>query len=92
MKITRTRKKDTGELYRLEGEGVVLEKKLPGDGVAISWAAGVLCFRAGDNREGTEVPMGDYTLTIIGVSVNEPLYRLRKHDPKDGTIVSWEGA
>jgi hypothetical protein len=83
--------KNQGDLYRLEGQGKKLEKILPGDGVAISWAAGVLIKREGDPRPGEIMPDGDYTLSIVGVQVVEPIFILSKPGAHE-SVVSWVAA
>lgn len=92
MKITRTRQTMNMDEYALRGEGVDLRHKAAGDGMAVSWAAGVLCFREGDNRPGTEVPVGDYDLVLIGPVQEEPRFKMRKHGDKDAVVCSWEAA
>ena len=83
--------------YRIDGpEGFSTTRKQPSDEIALSWAIGVLSFRAGDDRPGEATPFGDFTLTFIGGATEEALYRMRKIGTAMGTSrsasISWEAA
>lgn len=88
--------KRSGSTYRITGpDDFMVEAKHPADGVALSWAIGVLCFREGDDRPGKATPMGDYTLSFVGGAQVEPMFHMRKTENSNdrmGPTVSWDGA
>lgn len=95
-KSARPQPKSGLTLYRLTGpEGFSMEHRAPADTVALSWAVNRLSFREGDDRPGDPTPAGDFKLTMIGGTMDEPLWTLRK-TPNDnvrlGPTISWEAA
>lgn len=82
--------------YRLDGpEGFTLTAKQPSDEIALSWAIAVLSYREGDPRPGSIAPNGDFKLTMIGGTIEEPIWDLRRTPNKNfrlGPTISWDVA